>query len=382
MPRISKTRAQYISPKLHPFMGSRRSFLRPYFSPSISQTKIEENPRSREEEIALFKQIKFGGISAEKAKEAICQQYRRHVRTIAMKYRDRGLEFNDLTQEGYVGLMRAVEKFEPGRGFRFSTLAPFWIRAEIGNAITMKAHNVRLSKNKAESQRYLNNLAENYRARTGEYPTAEQLSGMTGLPSEKVEVLLSTKVRNVSLYQSVNTKDGPTWEELLAEEANLDLESAAIVILTLRRLLNALPPNYKRAMELLHRLAPDHPGQKMNYREAGEIIGISRQRVERKSASALKILKKRSSNSHRLSPYKKWSDDEKALKLMEASLPPRERKLFELTYKNWVTKSQVAKVFKVPEHEVTELRNELDEKLDDMYEIIQRQRSIPNAMDC
>ncbi|MEE8637948.1 MAG: sigma-70 family RNA polymerase sigma factor [Candidatus Margulisiibacteriota bacterium] len=374
MSRIARIRSQYSSPKLHPFKDALKSFSKPYFSPSISQTTLKEDFRSREEELALFQQIKFGGRSAEKARETLARQFRKHIFFTAMKYLDLGLDLKDLVQEGYVGLMKAIKKFEPERGFRFSTMAPDWIRAEIQYALVFKAHDVRLPRNKAEAKRCLGRSAESYRALTGEYPTIEQLSEMLGLPLEKVEELLSTNVWNISFDHPVNKKDGPTWHELIADQANLDLESAVIAMLTLRRFLNTLPPDHKRVLELLNRLAPDYPGQKMNYREAGEIMGMTRQGAEQKSEKAKKILNKKSSNSQRLSPYKKWSDDEKALNLMLKALSSKERKLFELTYKNWVTKARVAEVFEVPKDKVTELRNKLEGKLDKMYGIIQRER--------
>ena len=374
MSRIAKIRPQYSSPKLHPFKGSSKSFSKPYFSPSISQTTIKEDPRSRQEEIMLFQQIKFGGRSAEKARETLARQYRWDVFLTAKKYLDMGLELKDLMQEGYVGLMIAVKKFEPERGFRFSTLAPYWIRAEIEYALTFNARNVRLPRNKAEAKGYLRRLAENHRSLTGEYPTPEQLSEMLGLPLEKVEDLLSTNVRNISLYQPVDKKDGPSLDELIPDEASLGLENALIAMLTLRQFLNTLPPDQKRVLELLNRLAPDYPGQKINHQEAGEIMGLTRQGAHQKSGKAYhKILKRKKSKS-RLSPYKKWLVDEKALNLMKKSLSRKERKLFELTYKNWVTKAQIAEVFEVPKDKVTELRNNLEKKLDKMYEIIQRER--------
>jgi len=379
MLKIPKIRSFYNPPKLRLIKRTGKPCAA-YSSPSITETRIKENFQLRvskfEEETNLFQQIKAGGTEAVKAKETLIKRHEKIVFSIARKYLNWGMEFEDLVQEGYVGLLKAIKKFEPERGWSFATLAYWWIRAGIGNAVRMKAEIVRLPKRKADLGRYLRKLSVNYRSLTGKYPTPEQFADMFDLPLEKVKELFSEKIINLYLENPVfkNVATSPTWNEQLPDSLNFDLETAVIAQLTLRRFLNTLPPDHKRVLELLYRQAPDYPGREMNLREAGEIMGISRQGVQQKSERAIEILRKKGANSHRLSPYKKWSNDEKAINLMMKSLNPQELKIFELTFNKWITRTKAARLLNIPGKKVTEQRRKLEKKLDKMYEIILRER--------
>jgi len=367
MPNISKIKSFYRPPKVR-LLERTSKHGSSYSSPSITETIISDKLRSHGEEINLLRQIKAGGNEALKAKEMLIKRCQNLVFHAANKYLVSDLEFKDLEQEGYIGLMKAIEKFEPDRGWSFAYYARWWIRALVVDAV-INAPMIRPSKREVALQKNLRKLAGNHKSRTGEYPTIEQLSKMMELPLERIEELILGNKITVSLDDKVFTNESksPSWHEYLSDRVNSNLENAIIAQIMAHRFLNSLSPDHKRMLELQYY-------QDMNYPEAGEETGITRQRVHIISKNALKILREKKSNSCKLSPYRKWSNDQNAINLMLQVLTPQEQKLFEFTYKKWVTKSRIAKFFNVSEGKAIQLRNRLDKKLDKIYKIIQEYR--------
>ncbi|WP_424741069.1 sigma-70 family RNA polymerase sigma factor, partial [Klebsiella pneumoniae] len=139
-----------------------------------------------DEEIRLANRIAAGGSSGVQAKARLVESNMRLVVSIAKAYRSSGIPFEDLIQEGAIGLMTAAERFDPKRGYRFSTYATQWIRQAIGRAVDNKAKSIRLPAHVSESLRKLDKARAEMRRELGEDPTLEQLAQRTGIAIRKV----------------------------------------------------------------------------------------------------------------------------------------------------------------------------------------------------
>jgi len=198
-------------------------------------------------------------------------------------------------------------------------------------------------------------------------PQEQTLSKRT----EKVRYLLS-----IMQLQYLTPLDAPIMDyksryERIPNTNIPNPEKVAVKRVTLLGLLQTLPPHQRRVLELLNGMAPDYPGYKMNYVEAGRVMGVSRQRVEQILKAALKILRKKISNSVKLFPYREWLNDQNTLSLMLEVLSSEEQQLFKITYKRWVSKARAAKLLNKTEGEIIKLRNKLKRKLDQLYKTIQ-----------
>ena len=155
-----------------------------------------------DEEIRLALKIEKGGVEGTRAKAHLVEANMRLVVSIAKTYRSSGIPFEDLVQEGAIGLMTASERYDPHRGFRFSTYATQWIRQAIGRAVDNKSKSIRIPAHVSESLRKLERIRAEVRRETGEEPTLEVLFERLGVPIRKVTTLLSTTQEPVSLGYS------------------------------------------------------------------------------------------------------------------------------------------------------------------------------------
>lgn len=221
--------------------------------------------------------------------------------------------------------------------------------------------------------------------RSGQVPLSRRSYCQPKMPSkpsvakESVQPVILEKVRyllSVMQLQYLIQLDAPTINNIsrydrISNASARDPENIAVKRTTLLMLLQTLPPPQKRALELNHGMAPDYPGYKMNYAEAGKAMGVSRQWVHQFIKAALENLKRKISNSHKLAPYRKWLIDQDALALMLGALSPTEQILFEITFKSWVGKREAARLLSKPQGEIIKLRNELKRELDELYAIVQ-----------
>jgi len=188
---------------------------------------------------------------------------------------------------------------------------------------------------------------------------------------DKIRYLLSVKQLQHLTPLDAPTLDNISWHERIPNRSALNPENDAVTRTTLLQLLQTLPPSQKRVLELRNGLAPDHPGHMMTLKEAGKIIGYTRERARQKQNEALKNLKKKISNLRKLSPYREWLNDQEALTLIMETLSSKERKLFEITYKYYSSQSRAAKSLNKPQGKIRAFRNKLRRKLDEIYKIIQ-----------
>ena len=178
--------------------------------PTLHETRHEESQSylnrltragllTADEEVRLALKIARGGIEGARAKHGLVECNMRLVVSIAKTYRSSGIPFEDLIQEGAIGLMTATERFDPHRGFRFSTYATQWIRQAIGRAVDNKSKSIRIPAHVSESLRKLERIRAEVRRETGEEPTLEVLSERLGVPIRKIDSLMKTIQEPISL---------------------------------------------------------------------------------------------------------------------------------------------------------------------------------------
>jgi RNA polymerase primary sigma factor len=232
---------------------------------------------SHEDEVDLARRAKKGD---EAAYRRLIEKNLRLVISVAKKYRGMGLPFEDLIQEGNIGLMKAVERFDPEMGFRFSTYATWWIRQAIGRALADKGRTIRVPVHMGEKIRKASRARAELSAELGREPTREEVAGRLGSPVEELAEALEARKEVVSLNRPLGHDEGASeFGDLLADE---DVTDAAegLVGDENRRLLDeaieALPERLRYVLVRRHGL---DFRKKATLKLLGEELGVSRERV-------------------------------------------------------------------------------------------------------
>ena len=228
----------------------------------------------------------------ENAKRRLIEANMRLVLNIAKHYRNRSIPFEDLVQEGAIGLMNAVDRYDPDRGYRFSTYATHWIRQTIGRAIGNKAKSIRLPAHITESIRRIERVRVGLSREFGREPTIEEIATKTELPTARLLMLLQCAQDPVSLDMMVGEDENTDLGSLLPDPSLADPESAAVnreAIRHLQQILQDLTERERRVMR--RRLGFDEDSAGAVLRDIGSELQLSRERVRQIEIQALKKLR-------------------------------------------------------------------------------------------
>jgi RNA polymerase primary sigma factor len=243
---------------------------------------------SAEEEVTLTRAVQNGDVQA---KQGLIESNMRLVINIAKTYRNRATPLEDLIQEGAIGLMQAAERFDPDKGFRFSTYATHWIRQAIGRAIDNKSKAIRLPAHVSQSLRKVERERGRLSRELGYEPTAEQLAETIGVSAKKLLSLMQASQELLSLDMSVGDSGGMTLGGLIRDDTSIDPETMVLdqeVIRELQRILNELNEREQRVMRMRFRLEED---ESTVQDDIAKEMKLSRERVRQIEVQAIKKLR-------------------------------------------------------------------------------------------
>ena len=253
----------------------------------------KEEMVSLEEEVELAQRIKKGD---KKALERLTRGNLRFVVSVAKQYQNQGLSLADLINEGNLGLLKAAERFDETRGFKFISYAVWWIRQSIMQAISEQSRIVRLPQNQVGSMSKINRVLNKFEQENERRPSIEELSEHTDLPEEKIDEALSANTRHISVDAPfADNEDNSLLDVLVNEDApsvdsTLEEESLKTEI---RQALKILNDRERKVIEAFFGI---NNGHEMTLEEIGVKYGLTRERVRQIKEKAIKRLRECTKN--------------------------------------------------------------------------------------
>jgi RNA polymerase primary sigma factor len=239
----------------------------------------------------IVQMVQYGEREARQAKKEMVEANLRLVISIAKKYTNRGLHFLDLVQEGNIGLMKAVDRFEYRRGYRFSTYGTWWIKQAVSRSIGEQAHTIRIPLHMIEAINKIMRTSRQMRHESGREPTPEELAEKLGMPLEKVRKVLKIAKEPLSLETPVGEEEDSHLGDFIEDENAVRPIDAAIqsnLRITTTRVLALLTPREERVLRMRFGIGmiSDH-----TLEEVGQQFSVTRERIRQIEAKALRKLK-------------------------------------------------------------------------------------------
>jgi len=239
----------------------------------------------------INRRVSIGEAKSRRAKKEMIEANLRLVISIAKKYTNRGLQFLDLIQEGNIGLMKAVDKFEYRRGYKFSTYATWWIRQAITRSIADQARTIRIPVHMIETINKLNRITRQLTQETGIEPTPEELSKYMDMPEDKIRKVLKIAKEPISMENPIGEDEDSTLGDFIEDtniESPIDFATSSGLREAMKEVLSSLTPREAKVLRMRFgiEMNTDH-----TLEEVGKQFDVTRERIRQIEAKALRKLR-------------------------------------------------------------------------------------------